>query len=175
MANVLTDPPFANDPPIKVNVNAKILGLVIGILAIIGAVFFLLVSLGGLWIIGNANAVCNSYGYTCTTNGVFILGLIGLLVVLAGYVMSAIGGFRMYNFNRAGKHQVIYGLLLAVVGGIIAMIGYGGFLSTLIFDLIVALVLYYLVVISRFPGEVPLVASHMGGYGSPPPPPPPPV
>jgi len=32
---------------------------------------------------------------------------------------------------------------------------------------------YYLVVISRFPGEAPLVSSP-GGYGAPPPPPPPP-
>ena len=38
MANILTDPPFAADPPIKLNVPAKTLGLVIGILAIIGII-----------------------------------------------------------------------------------------------------------------------------------------
>jgi len=59
------------------------------------------------------------------------------------------------------------------------IVGYGG-VGSFVFDLIIAVVLYYLVVISRWPGDAPLVATGPtggygnppGGYGSPPPPPP---
>lgn len=165
MANVLTDPPFAADPPIKLNVNAKILGLVIGILAIIGLVIAL-VALPAIFALNN---LCdNILGRTCST-GIFGLALIGVIITIVGEVLYAIGGFQMYNMNRAGKDKVIYGLAINVVGGILQIVGYGG-VGGFIFALIVAIVVYYLVVISRFPGEMPLVAS--GGYGSPPPPPP---
>jgi hypothetical protein len=66
---------------------------------------------------------------------------------------------------------VIYGLAINVVGGILQIVGYGG-VSGFIFSLIIAVIVYYLVVFSRFPGEMPLVPSATGGYGSPPPPPP---
>jgi hypothetical protein len=185
MANALTDPPFANNPPIKFNVNAKILGLVIGILAIIGAVLAL-IALPALLALNNAvNTFCGSLGVNCgTTGGIFFLGLLGFIIVLVGEVLAAIGGFRMYQMNRQGKVWVIYGLALGLIGGILEVIGYSsGFIGSLIFNVIVAIVLYYLVVISRFPGESPLVASggyggtgYGGGYGGPgttPPPPPP--
>lgn len=165
MANVLTDPPFAADPPIKLNVNAKILGLVIGILAIIGLVIALL----ALPVVFALNNICNNLiGGTCST-GIFGLALIGVIITVVGELLYAIGGFQMYNMNRAGKDKVIYGLAINVVGGILQIVGYGG-VGGFIFALIVAVIVYYLVVISRFPGEMPLVAS--GGYGAPPPPPP---
>jgi hypothetical protein len=77
----------------------------------------------------------------------------------------------MYQLNRAGKDQVIYGVAVGVIGGILQIVGYGG-VGGFIFSLIVAVIIYYLVVISRFPGESPLVAAP-GGYGGTPPPPPP--
>jgi len=172
MANALTDPPFAADPPIKLNVNAKILGLVIGILAIIGLVLSL-IALPVVFAISSAvSSVCGINGVNCGTNGgIFFLALIGVIVSIVGDVLYAIGGFQMYNLNRAGKDKVIYGLVVNLIGGILQIVGYGG-VGGFIFSLIVAIVVYYLVVISRFPGEAPLVAS-AGGYGSAPPPPPP--
>ena len=171
MANVLTDPPFAADPPIKINVNAKILGLVIGILAIIGLVLAL-IALPVVFALNNAvNSLCNSVGASCGTNGIFALALLGVLISVVGSLLYAIGGFQMYNMNRSGKDKVIYGIAINVVGGILEIVGYGG-VGGFIFSLIIAVVVYYLVVISRFPGEMPLVASAPGGYGSPPPPPP---
>lgn len=172
MANVLTDPPFAADPPVKLNVNAKVLGLVIGILAVIGLVVSLLL-LPAVFALNNfANQVCGSLGVNCGTSGIFFLALIGVLISIAGEVLYAIGGFQMYNMNRSGKEKVIYGLALNVLGGILEIVGYGG-VGGFIFSLIVGIVIYYLVVISRFPGEAPLVATpYGGGYGSPPPPPP---
>jgi hypothetical protein len=188
MANVLTDPPFAADPPIKLNVPAKTLGLVIGILAIIGIIIDL-IALPVVFALNNvasdANTVCRELGgQNCGTTGIFGLALIGVLIGLVGSVLYAFGGFRMYQLNRSGKDLVIYGLVVNLIGGIFAIVGYGG-IGSFIFSLIIAVVVYYLVVISRWPGDAPLVASTPGGYGNPPggytppgggytPPPPPP-
>jgi hypothetical protein len=184
MANVLTDPPFAADPPIKLNVPAKTLGLVIGILAIIGIIIDL-IALPVVFALNNAVSDANTFcqeinGTNCGgTTGIFGLALIGVLIGLVGSVLYAFGGFRMYQLNRSGKDLVIYGLVVNLVGGIFAIIGYGG-IGSFIFSLIIAVVVYYLVVISRWPGDAPLVAAGPtggygnppGGYGSPPPPPP---
>ena len=178
MANTLTDPPFASDPPVKVNVDAKVLGLVLGIIAVVFAVIDLVGMLGAFSICGGLAGGC----------GFPVLWVVGSIVLLVADVMVAIGGFRMYQSNPEGKNLVIYGIALAVVAQIVNLIGtiiaYSG-LSSLglgigagavigfIFWLVVRFIVYYLVVISRFPGQAPLVASP-GGYGSPPPPPPPP-
>jgi hypothetical protein len=177
MANILTDPPFAADPPIKLNVPAKTLGLVIGILAIIG-ILIDLIALPVVFALNNvasdADTVCRELGgQNCGgSSGIFGLALIGVLISLVGAVLYAFGGFRMYQLNRQGKELVIYGLAVNLIGGIFDIIGYGG-VGSFIFSLIIAVVIYYLVVISRWPGDAPLVASGPpGGYGSPPPPPP---
>lgn len=172
MANVLTDPPFAADPPLKFNVNAKILGLVIGILAIIGLILSL-IALPVVFALTSAvtNFCSQVGGVNCGTSGIFALALVGVLLSIVGDILYAIGGFQMYNMNRAGKTKVIYGLLINVIGGIVQIIGYGG-VAGFVFSLIIAVIVYYLVVISRFPGEAPLVAAP-AGYGTPPPPPPP--
>jgi hypothetical protein len=183
MANILTDPPFAANPPVKLNVNAKILGLVIGILALIGAVF------GGL--IGGLLSL-----FSLAAGGFGGIWLIGILIGLVADIIGAIGGFQMYSMNRAGKRLVIYALALAFLGAIVGAIGNivaysgiytlggysaGGAIFGLIFGVIVYGIVWYIVVISRWPGDVPLVATPNvggygnppGGYGSPPPPPPP--
>ena len=158
--NNLTDPPFAQNPPLKVNVDSRVLGLVIGILSLVAGLAWLLVSIAGLWVV-SVNPYCSSFaqaGASCGNNGgIFALGLIGFLLVVAGYLLAAVGGFRMFAMVHEAKSQAIYGLLLGVVGGLIATIGYGGFLSVLIFDVVLAVVVYYLIVVSRFPDEDPLL------------------
>jgi hypothetical protein len=173
MANILTDPPFAADPPIKLNVPAKTLGLVIGILAIIGIILDL-IALPVVFALNNSvSSFCQLSGVNCGTTGIFGLAIISVLIGLVGSVLYAFGGFRMYQLDRSGKNLVIYGLVVNLVGGILAIVGYGG-VGGFIFSLIIAVVVYYLVVISRWPGDAPLVAAAPpGGYGSPPPPPPP--
>jgi hypothetical protein len=187
MANALTDPPFAADPPVKLNVNAKTLGLVLLILGIIGIVFGII---GLLAVFG----ACTVLGVSIGGCGFPILWLLGALVGLAGVVTGTIGAYRMYQMNPQGKEYVIYGLGLGLLGAVISLIGnviaysglgvigvgYGGAIAALIIDLIIYGILYYLVVISRFPGQAPLVPTSGGGYGgggygSPPPPPPPPA
>lgn len=159
--NSLTDPAWGESPPLKVNVDSRVLGLVIGILSLVAGLAWLLVSITGLWIVGSVNPYCSSFvqeGSSCgSTSGIFALGLIGFLLVVAGYLLSAVGGFRMFAMVHEAKSQAIYGLLLGVIGGLIATIGYGGFLSVLIFDVVLAVVVYYLIVVSRFPDEEPLL------------------
>lgn len=179
MANILTDPPFAADPPIKVNIPAKTVGIVAAILGILGLIFFGLFGLFAAFALTTLATVCD--GLTnCNTGGIFFLALVGVIVTLVGSLLYLIGGFQMYNLNRAGKNLVIYGLALGLVGGLLELIGglgAGGF----IFDIIWFVVGWYIVVISRWPGDAPLVAAGPtggygnppGGYGSPPPPPPP--
>lgn len=184
MANVLTDPPFAADPPVKFNINAKILGLVLGILALIAGIFSLL---GLLAVFG----ACTIAGVSIGGCGFPILWLLGTVLQVAAFGLAALGGFRMYQMNREGKINFIYGCALGALGTVVYLVGniifysgisvlgagYGGAIVGAIIDLIFIFIFYYLVVISRFPGEAPLVPSAYGGgyggYGSPPPPPPP--
>ncbi|TME45429.1 MAG: hypothetical protein E6I33_02120 [Chloroflexi bacterium] len=178
MANSITDPPFASDPPVKLNVDAKVLGLVLGIIAVVLAVIDLIGMLG-------AFTLCGGFVRGC---GFPILWVLGSIVVLVADVMVAVGGFRMYQGDRSGKNLVIYGIVVAVIAQVVNLIGtiiaYSGLAGLglgigagaiigFIFWLVIRFIVYYLVVISRFPGEAPLVSSP-GGYGAPPPPPPPP-
>jgi len=136
--DTLVNPPFANDPPVKVNFDAKVVGLVVAILAGIGALFSLLALLGLL----GANAVAGT-----AFAGIFFIALIGVLVNLVAEVMAAIGGWQMYQGNENGKRLAIYGLALAFVAQIVQMIGFasaGG-----IVGLILLAIVYYAIVVSR--------------------------
>jgi hypothetical protein len=183
MGNILTDPPFAADPPIKLNVPAKTVGLVAGILGIIGVIFlglFGLIAAFALTTIGTACSNLNSLGVAtnCGTAGIFFLAIIGVILAAVGALLYMIGGFQMYGLKRKGKDLVIYGLALGLIGGLLDLIGGLG-AGNFIFSLLWFVVGWYLVVISRWPGDAPLVAAPggygnpPGGYGSPPPPPPP--
>src|SRR5438309_6910024 len=110
--DTLVNPPFANDPPVKVNLDAKVVGLVVAILAGLGALLSLLALLG-LLVAATAFA------------GIFFFALIGVLVNLVADVMAAIGGWQMYQGNESGKRLAIYGLALAFVAQIVQMIEIG--------------------------------------------------
>jgi len=138
--DTLVNPPFANDPPVKVNLDAKVVGLVVAILAGLGALFGLLALLAVL-------------GLGAAFAGVFFLAFIGLLVGVVGDVMCAIGGWQMYQGNASGKRLAIYGLALAFVAELILMIGYS--VSSAILQLILLAVFYYAIVVSRYPGQAP--------------------
>jgi hypothetical protein len=185
--NSLVDPPFAKDPPVKVNVNAKTLGLV---LLILGAIGILLDALALIGILG----FCGTYSIYGGCN-LPILWLLGDLIGLAAVIIGTIGAYRMYQLDPEGKQLVVYGLILGIVGAIVTLIGNyaaysgligigagGGVIFGLIIDLIIYGILYYLVVVSRFPGQAPLSPPHTtswsgggpaapGGPSAPPPPP----
>ena len=138
--DTLVNPPFANDPPVKVNFDAKVVGLVVAILAGIGGLFALLALLGLL-------------GLGATFAGIFLLAIIGILVSLVGDVMAVMGGWQMYQGNASGKRLAIYGLALTFLAEIILMIGFSA--SSAILQLLLLAILYYAVVVSRYPGQAP--------------------
>lgn len=136
--NTLVNPPFAQDPPVKLNIDARILGIVCVVIGTLGALFALLAILA-------LGAFVTVYGQS----GVFALALVGSLVTIVAGAMAAVGGWRMYQGNAEGKRLVIYSLAINVVGQIVTGIGQAR-LGGLILYLIVIAIIYYLVVISRF-------------------------
>jgi len=141
--DTLVNPPFANDPPIKVNFDAKVVGLVVAILAGIGALFSLLALLG---LLGVAAALS-------TFGGIYVLALIGVALSLVGDVMATIGGWQMYQANESGKRLAIYGLAVSFVAEVIQIIGFSA--GSGLVALILLAVLYYAIVVSRYPGQAP--------------------
>ena len=141
--DTLVSPPFASDPPVKVNLDAKVVGLVVAILAGLGALFSLLGLLGLL----GAAAALSTFG------GIYLLALLGVLVNLVADVMATIGGWRMYQGNENGKRLAIYGLAIAFIAEIIQMIGFAS--ASAIVPMILLALLYYAVVVSRYPSQAP--------------------
>ena len=146
----LLDPPFAKDPPVKLNVSAKTLGLVY---AIVGAISGLFGLFGVLGLLG----VGSYLAYGGLGNLLFLIAIGGLINVI-GTVLAAWGGYRMYQEDHDGKRLVVYGLALTAIGGLVTALGtFGGGLANWIVTLAITFVLYYLVIISRFEGEKKLV------------------
>ena len=88
-----------------------------------------------------------------TFAGIFFLALIGVLVNLVADVMAAIGGWQMYQGNESGKRLAIYGLALAFLAQLVQMIGFGS--AGGILSLILLAILYYAIVVSRYPSQAP--------------------
>ena len=141
--DVLLDPPFAKDPPVKLDIPAKTLGLVLAILGGIGTVFGLLGLIG-------VTAFATVVG-----GGLLV---VGTLIALIGTALGAWGGYQMYQDDRGGKRFVIYGLILSVAGGLVAVLAGAG-VGSWIVNAALAFVLYYLVIISRYEDEPKLVGA----------------
>jgi len=139
--DTLVNPPFANNPPVKLNLDAKVVGLVVAILGGLGALFAFLGLLGLLGLGAALSAFV----------GIFFLALIGVILNLVADVMAAIGGWQMYQGNESGKRLAIYGLAIAFAAEIIQMIGFSS--GSAIVPLILLALLYYAVVVSRYPAK----------------------
>jgi hypothetical protein len=140
----LLNPSFMKDPPVKLDIPAKTLGLVCAILAGISTVFGLIALLG----VSALTAVAG-------TGPTF---LVGNVINVIGSALMAWGGYKMYQGDRDGKRLVIYGLVASAIGSLIASMGSGG-LAGWIVNAAILFVIYYLVVISRFEGEPKLVST----------------
>ncbi len=139
--DTLVNPPFANNPPVKLNLDAKVVGLVVAILGGLGALFVFLALLGLLGLGAAQPAFA----------GILFLALIGVILNLVADVMAAIGGWQMYQGNESGKRLAIYGLAIAFVAEIIQMIGFSS--GSAIVPLILLALLYYAIVVSRYPAK----------------------
>jgi hypothetical protein len=157
------------DPPVKLNISAKIIGLIACILAALGLLGYLF-AIPAVLLIGTAETVLGVP--VGTHSGILVLALLGLGVGVVAALLELVGGYRMYQENPEGKRLLIYGIALGAAGSVIYGIGYSG-IGGVIVGLVIDFIVYYIVVISRFSNEAPLVA---GGATPPPPPaaPPPP-
>jgi hypothetical protein len=138
--DTLVNPPFANNPPVKLNLDAKVVGLVVAILGGLGALFVFLALLSLL-----------GFGAALSATGIFFIALIGVILNLVADVMAAIGGWQMYQGNESGKRLAIYGLAIAFVAEIIQMIGFSS--SSAIVPLILLALVYYAIVVSHYPAK----------------------
>jgi hypothetical protein len=139
--DTLVNPPFAKNPPVKLNLDAKMVGLVVAILGGLGALFAFLGLLGLLGL----GAALSAFA------GIFFLALIGVILNLVADVMAAIGGWQMYQGNESGKRLAVYGLAIAFVAEIIQMIGFSS--TSAIVPLILLALVYYAIVVSRYPAK----------------------
>ncbi|HUY98354.1 MAG TPA: hypothetical protein VMW47_12180 [Verrucomicrobiae bacterium] len=138
----LLNPPFAQDPPLKLSVNARTLGLVIAVLAGLG-VLVEVVGLLGVLSLGVAYAAS---GFA----GIAFVAIVGLVLDLAAAVLSLTGGWRMSQGQASGKPLVIYGLAIGFAGEIVVGVGYESLGNALV-GMVVLFAIYYLVIVSRFP------------------------
>jgi hypothetical protein len=125
---------------VKLNLDAKVVGLVVAILGGLGALFVFLALLSLL-----------GFGAALSAAGIFFFALIGVILNLVADVMAAIGGWQMYQGNESGKRLAIYGLAIAFVAEIIQMIGFSS--SSAIVPLILLALVYYAIVVSRYPAK----------------------
>lgn len=140
----LLNPSFMKDPPVKLDIPAKTLGLVCAILAGISTFFGVIGLLG----VSALTAVA----------GTGPLFLVGTVINVAGSALVAWGGYKMYQGVRDGKRLAIYGLVASAVGSLVVALGTGG-LAGWIVNVAILFAIYYLVVISRFEGEPKLVTT----------------
>ncbi len=160
----LLHPPFETDPPVKLNISATVIGIIAAILGALGILGYL-VAIPAVFAIG---AIATGLGVYHP--GILGVALVGLVIGFVGAVLETVGGWRMYKANPEGKKLVIYSIAVGAIGSIVYGIGYNG-VGGIVIGLIIDFIIYYIVIISRFPNEAPLVAA---GTAPPPPPPPPP-
>jgi hypothetical protein len=140
----LLSPSFMKDPPVKLDIPAKTLGLVCAILAGISTVFGVIGLLG--------------VSALATVAGAGALFLVGSVINVIGSALVAWGGYKMYQGDRDGKRLAIYGLVANAVGSLIVAVGSGGLVGW-IFNLAILFIIYYLIVISRFEGDPKLASA----------------
>ena len=147
--DLLLNPSFAKDPPVKLDIPAKTLGLVCAILSGISTFF------GVIGLLGVSAFVAAA--------GSGALFLVGTVINVIGSALVAWGGYKMYQGDRDGKRLAIYGLVANAIGSLIVALGNLG-LAGWIVNAVILFIIYYLVVISRFEGDPKLVST----AGSPP-------
>jgi hypothetical protein len=140
----LLNPSFMKDPPVKLDIPAKTLGLICAILAGISTFFGVIGVLG----VSALTAVA----------GTGALFMVGTVINVIGSALVAWGGYKMYQGVRDGKRLAIYGLVASAIGSLIVALGTGGLVGWIV-NVAILFAIYYLVVISRFEGDPKLVTA----------------
>lgn len=140
----LLNPSFMKDPPVKLDIPAKTLGLICAILAGISTLFGVIGLLG-----------LSAFAAVAGNGALFV---VGTLINVIGSALVAWGGYKMYQGDRDGKRLAIYGLVASAIGSLIVALGSGGLVGWIV-NVAILFAIYYLIVISRFEGDPKLVST----------------
>jgi hypothetical protein len=155
----LVEPTFIDrsNPPLKV--SATVIGWIAVVLSALG-LLGLLIAIPVVFAVGTAMALVG--GTTGSHPGIFLLALLGLVLVAITTLMALVGGWQMTQGNHNGRRLLIQSLALNVIFSLIYNIGLAN-VGQFILHLVVNAIIYYFVVISRFPDELPVGASSTPG------------
>jgi hypothetical protein len=147
----LVEPTFIDrsNPPLRV--SATVIGWIAVVLSALG-LLGLLLTIPVVFAVGTAVALA---GGTTGHSGIFLLALLGLILVAITTLMALVGGWQMTQGNHNGRRLLIQSLALNTLFSLIYNIGLAN-VGQFILHLVVNAIIYYFVVISRFPDEVPV-------------------
>lgn len=137
----LAEPTFIDRSRAPIKVSAKVMGWIALGLSVLFLIALLLVGVGSTLLLR-----------TSGHSGIFALALIGLVLLVIAQVGMVVGAWQMTQGNHSGRRLLIQALALSVVFSLIYNIGLAN-LAQFIVQLVIRAVLYYFVVISRFPDE----------------------
>jgi len=135
----LAEPTFIDRrrPPIRV--SAKVMGWIAVVLSALFLLALLLVGLGSVIQIRSHPTH-------------FAAALVGFVLVVITQVMALVGAWQMTQGNHNGRRLVAQALILSVIASLIYNIGLSN-LGQFVVQVVIRAVLYFFVVISRFPDE----------------------
>ncbi len=162
----LVEPTFIdrNNPPLKIDVSAKVIGWIAVVLSAIALLALLLVGIAAVFVVGTTMVV----GGVTTGHhpGIFIVAVIGLVLLIIAWLLALVGGWQMTQGNHDGRRLLIQALALSLIFSLIYNIGLSN-ISRFVFQLVVNAIVYYFVLISRFPDEAPVTTSPTPGVSPP--------
>jgi hypothetical protein len=147
----LYNPPFMANPPLKFNVPAKWVGLVVLILSALGLLGNLLSTLLGT-VIGAIGSIGG--------NPFLLLLAVSAIVGIIGNVYGIMGGWKMFQENPAGRNQAITGYAIGIGAGLIGVFSNLTHPAVLVAGIVgwivgvaIAAVGWYILLMCRFPGD----------------------
>lgn len=143
----LVEPTFINrrNAPRNLRISAKFMGWIVIVLFVL-LLIALSADLPSLLRIG-------STGHP----GILVLALIGWVLLELAHLLGLFGAWQMTRDDHSGRRLVIQVLALRVVFSLMYNIGRVN-LASFVIQVVATLVLYYFVLISRFPDEAPQAA-----------------
>src|SRR6267143_272472 len=135
----LVEPTFIDRSHPPITVSAKVMGWI----ALALSAFFLI----ALLLVGVGSVIQIRSHPTH-----FAAALVGLVLVAITQVMALVGAWQMTQGNHNGRRLLLQALVLSVVFSLIYNLGLSN-LGQFVLQVVLRVVLYFFVVISRFPDE----------------------
>ena len=82
----------------------------------------------------------------------FATALVGFVLILSTQVIALVGAWQMTQGNHNGRRLLLQTIILSAIGSLIYNIGLSN-LGQFVIQIVIRAVLYFFVVISRFPDE----------------------